>query len=71
MTGAIELQQDDGSRSILGIGPGSDEGIEKLAGNTLGDPKRRLEDSSQECRRLLDWREWFKPKFEKWREPLL
>ncbi|RWW75315.1 hypothetical protein BHE74_00016669 [Ensete ventricosum] len=47
----MELQPDDGLRSSLGIGPGSDdaveprrefarrfaEGIEKLAGNTLGD----------------------------------
>ncbi|RWW75367.1 hypothetical protein BHE74_00016617, partial [Ensete ventricosum] len=51
MTGAMELQLDDGRRSSLGIGLGSDdvvgfhrefarrfvEGIEKLAGNTLGD----------------------------------
>ncbi|RRT76360.1 hypothetical protein B296_00007830 [Ensete ventricosum] len=51
MKGAIELQPDDGPRSSLGIGPGSDdameprqefarrfvEGIGKLAGNTLGD----------------------------------
>ncbi|RRT31995.1 hypothetical protein B296_00057367 [Ensete ventricosum] len=50
-TGAIELQPDDGPRSSLGIGPGSDdamgprrefarrfvEEIEKLAGNTPGD----------------------------------
>ncbi|RWV91472.1 hypothetical protein BHE74_00035845 [Ensete ventricosum] len=51
MTGAIELQPDDGPRSSLGIGPGSNdvvrprrefsrrftEGIGKLAGNTSGD----------------------------------
>ncbi|RRT35643.1 hypothetical protein B296_00032622 [Ensete ventricosum] len=55
MTGAIELQPDDGPRSSLGIGPGSDdamgprqefarrftEGIRKLAGNTLGDRRKK------------------------------
>ncbi|RZR81453.1 hypothetical protein BHM03_00007679 [Ensete ventricosum] len=51
MTGSIELQPDNGPRSSLGIGPGSDdvvgsrrefvrrfvEGIGKLAGNMKGD----------------------------------
>ncbi|RZR98462.1 hypothetical protein BHM03_00027823 [Ensete ventricosum] len=51
----MELQLDDGSRSSLGIGPGSDdavephqeftrrfaEGIGKLAGNTLGDRQKK------------------------------
>ncbi|RRT60275.1 hypothetical protein B296_00012875, partial [Ensete ventricosum] len=71
MTGAMELQLDDGPRSSLSIGPGFErcsgispkfarrfaEGIEKLAGNTLGDRGRRLEDSPQEYRRLPNWRE--------------
>ncbi|RWV95480.1 hypothetical protein GW17_00041891 [Ensete ventricosum] len=52
---AIELQPDDGPRSSLGIGPGSDdavgprqefarrftEGIGKLARNTLGDHRKK------------------------------
>ncbi|RWW71730.1 hypothetical protein BHE74_00020496 [Ensete ventricosum] len=55
MTGALELQPDDGPRSNLGIGPilndvvGSHwefarrfiEGIGKLAGNTLGDRQKK------------------------------
>ncbi|RRT50159.1 hypothetical protein B296_00032303 [Ensete ventricosum] len=55
MTRAIELQPDDGPRSSLGIGPGSDdavgfrrefarrfaEGIGKLAGNTPGDHRKK------------------------------
>ncbi|RWW10725.1 hypothetical protein GW17_00025719 [Ensete ventricosum] len=50
----MELQPDDGPRSSLGIGPGSDdvvgprrefvrrfvEGIRKLAGNMLGDHQK-------------------------------
>ncbi|RRT35046.1 hypothetical protein B296_00053200 [Ensete ventricosum] len=71
MTGAIELQSDDGPRSSLGIGPGSDD-VVRSRRSSLGDlPKGlgssletckeiagiRPEDSSQECRRLLDWRE--------------
>ncbi|RWW14611.1 hypothetical protein GW17_00021605 [Ensete ventricosum] len=55
MTGAMELQPDDGKRSSLGIEPGSDdamgsrwefarrftEGIGKLARNTLGDHRKK------------------------------
>ncbi|RWV91396.1 hypothetical protein GW17_00046318 [Ensete ventricosum] len=51
----MKLQPDDGPRSSLGIGPGSDdvvrprrefarrfiEGIKKLAGNTLGDRQKK------------------------------
>ncbi|RWW40072.1 hypothetical protein BHE74_00054534 [Ensete ventricosum] len=55
MIGAMELQPDDGQRSSLGIGPGSDdavgsrwefarkftEGIGKLARNMLGDRRKK------------------------------
>ncbi|RWW45183.1 hypothetical protein BHE74_00048993, partial [Ensete ventricosum] len=55
MIGAIELQPDDGPRSSLGIGLGSDdavghrweftrrfaEGIGKLTGNTRGDHRKK------------------------------
>ncbi|RRT49036.1 hypothetical protein B296_00052662 [Ensete ventricosum] len=55
MIGAMELQPDDGLRSSLGIGPGSDdvvgsrrsslerfvEGIGKLTGNTPGDRRKK------------------------------
>ncbi|RWV79987.1 hypothetical protein GW17_00058802, partial [Ensete ventricosum] len=55
MTGAMKLQPDDGPRSSLGIGSGSDDvvgsrrefarritkGIEKLAGNTPGDRRKK------------------------------
>ncbi|RWV79511.1 hypothetical protein BHE74_00057071 [Ensete ventricosum] len=55
MTGAIELQPDDGPRSSLSIGPGFRrysgispefarrfaEGIRKLTGNTPGDRRRK------------------------------
>ncbi|RWW40676.1 hypothetical protein BHE74_00053887, partial [Ensete ventricosum] len=80
----MKLQPDDGPRSSLGIGPGSDDAVgsrrsslgdsSKGSGSSLGTRReiagRRPEDSPQECRRLSDWRE-FKPEFEKWREPLL
>ncbi|RZS20859.1 hypothetical protein BHM03_00053416 [Ensete ventricosum] len=55
MTGAMELQPDNGPRSSLGIGPSSDDavehhrefarrfakGIEKLAGNMLGNRRKK------------------------------
>ncbi|RRT42114.1 hypothetical protein B296_00023087 [Ensete ventricosum] len=55
MTGAMELQPDNGTRSSLGIGPSSDDtvephrefarrftkGIEKLAGNMLGNHRKK------------------------------
>ncbi|RWW41597.1 hypothetical protein BHE74_00052906, partial [Ensete ventricosum] len=54
MTGAMELQPDDGPRSSLGIGSGLDDAVEprqefarrfterigKLAGNTPGDRRK-------------------------------
>ncbi|RWV90118.1 hypothetical protein GW17_00047701 [Ensete ventricosum] len=57
MTGAIELQSDNGPKSSLGIGPGSDDvvgphrefarrfakGIGKLAGNTQRDRQKKTE----------------------------
>ncbi|RWV88056.1 hypothetical protein GW17_00049886 [Ensete ventricosum] len=57
MTEAVELQPNDGPRSSLSIGPGSDdtvgsrwefarrfaEGIGKLAGNTSGDHWKKTE----------------------------
>ncbi|RRT58440.1 hypothetical protein GW17_00060205 [Ensete ventricosum] len=73
----MELQPDDRPRSSLGIGPGSDDAVgscrsslgysPKGSGSLLGTPqaiaRRRLEDSSQECRRLPDWWEvWSSPK---------
>ncbi|RRT34972.1 hypothetical protein B296_00058615 [Ensete ventricosum] len=56
MTGAMELQLDDGPRSSLSIGPGFrqcsgispkfarrfTEGIEKLAGNMPGDHRKKI-----------------------------
>ncbi|RZR91913.1 hypothetical protein BHM03_00020093 [Ensete ventricosum] len=69
MTGAMELQPNDGPRSTLGIRPGSDnavescrefamrfaEGIGNLARNTSGD---RLSEEDhrtpQGCRRIPD-----------------
>ncbi|RWV86710.1 hypothetical protein GW17_00051362 [Ensete ventricosum] len=71
MTGAMKLKPDDGPRSSLGIGPGSDDAVGSRR-SSLGDsPKgsgssletcqeivgRRPEDSPQEYRRLPDWRE--------------
>ncbi|RRT34554.1 hypothetical protein B296_00041904 [Ensete ventricosum] len=67
----LKLQSDDGPRSSLGIGPGSDDAVgscrsslgdlPKGSGSSLGTRReivgRRPEDSPQECRRLLDWRE--------------
>ncbi|RWV85495.1 hypothetical protein GW17_00052710 [Ensete ventricosum] len=55
MTEAMELQPDDGPRSSLSIGPGSDDAVEprrefvrrfaerirKLAGNTPGDHRKK------------------------------
>ncbi|RWV93988.1 hypothetical protein GW17_00043514, partial [Ensete ventricosum] len=70
MTGAMKLQPDDGPRSSLGIGPGLDDAVGSHR-RSLGDsPKgsrssmgtrreiagRRPQDSTQECRRLPDWR---------------
>ncbi|RRT76443.1 hypothetical protein B296_00016435 [Ensete ventricosum] len=68
MTGAMELQPDDGPKSSLGIGSGLDDAVgscrsslgdsPKGSGSSLGThreiARRRLEDSSQEYR-LLDW----------------
>ncbi|RWV92225.1 hypothetical protein GW17_00045417 [Ensete ventricosum] len=68
MTGAMELQPDDGLRSSLGIRPGSDdevrpcrkftrrfiEGIRKLAWNTPGDHRKK---TRRLCRKLSDWRD--------------
>ncbi|RZS14209.1 hypothetical protein BHM03_00045876 [Ensete ventricosum] len=65
----MELQPDDGLRSSLGIGPGSDDAVgshrsslgdsSKGSGSSLGTRReitgRRPEDSPQECRRLPDW----------------
>ncbi|RRT45171.1 hypothetical protein B296_00037583 [Ensete ventricosum] len=66
-----KLQPDDGLRSSLGIGPDLDDEVRSRR-SSLGDsPKgsgsslrthweitrRRSEDSSQECRRLLDWQD--------------
>ncbi|RRT54785.1 hypothetical protein B296_00032555 [Ensete ventricosum] len=74
MTGAMKLQSDDGPRSSLSIGPGSHDAMGSRR-SSLGDlPKgsgsspgtlreiagRRSEDSSQECRRLPDRREYFR-----------
>ncbi|RRT43977.1 hypothetical protein B296_00045208 [Ensete ventricosum] len=67
----MELQQDDGPRSSVGIGSGSDDAVRsrqsslgdssKGSGNSLGTRReiagRRPENSVQECRRLPDWRE--------------
>ncbi|RWV89824.1 hypothetical protein GW17_00048010 [Ensete ventricosum] len=69
----MELQPDDGPRSSLGIGPGSDDAVgsrrsllgdsPKGSGSSLGThreiARRRSKDSPQECRRLPDWREYF------------
>ncbi|RRT34851.1 hypothetical protein B296_00025147 [Ensete ventricosum] len=55
MKGAMELQPDDGPRSSLGLGPGSDDAVEhrrefakrfaewirKLAGNMSGDRQKK------------------------------
>ncbi|RWV90767.1 hypothetical protein BHE74_00040542 [Ensete ventricosum] len=93
MIGAMKLQPDDGPRSILGIGPGSDDVVgsrrrslgdsPKGLGSSLGDHWKktgRLTARMAEATRLvgveLNWltKELvnirFKPKFEKWREPL-
>ncbi|RWW06554.1 hypothetical protein BHE74_00023936 [Ensete ventricosum] len=67
----MKLQPDNGPRSSLGIGPGSDDAMgshrsslgdsPKGSGSSLGTHReiagRRPEDSLQECRRLPDWRE--------------
>ncbi|RWW24681.1 hypothetical protein GW17_00011014 [Ensete ventricosum] len=67
----MELQQDDGPRSSVGIGSGSDDAVRsrrsslgdssKGSGNSLGTRweivGRRPENSPQECRRLPDWRD--------------
>ncbi|RRT31308.1 hypothetical protein B296_00050139, partial [Ensete ventricosum] len=69
MTGAMELQSDDGPRSSLGIGPGSDDavgsrrsslgdsskGLERSLGTCPEIAERKSEDSPQECQRLSDW----------------
>ncbi|RRT61268.1 hypothetical protein B296_00010646 [Ensete ventricosum] len=71
MTEAMELQPDNGPRSSLGIRLGSDNVVGshrsslgdslKGSGSSLGTcreiTEKRPEDSSQECRRLLDLRE--------------
>ncbi|RWW02385.1 hypothetical protein BHE74_00041622 [Ensete ventricosum] len=70
MIGSMELQPDNGPRSSLDIGPGSDdavgscrefvrrfaEGIGKLAGNMKEDHREKPEDLPQECQRLPNWR---------------
>ncbi|RRT72187.1 hypothetical protein B296_00014394 [Ensete ventricosum] len=73
----MKLQPDDGPRSSLGIGRGSDDVVgsnrsllrdsSKGLGSSLGTRRKitesRPEDSPQECRRLPDWREvWSSPK---------
>ncbi|RZS28125.1 hypothetical protein BHM03_00061688, partial [Ensete ventricosum] len=69
MAGSMKLPPDDGPRNSLSIGPSSDdvvgsrrkfvrrfaEGIGKLAGNTKGDHRERLEDLPQDCQRLLEY----------------
>ncbi|RZS11703.1 hypothetical protein BHM03_00043060 [Ensete ventricosum] len=71
MTKAMKLQLDDGPRSSLGIGPGSDDVVgshrsslgdsPKGSGSLLGTRReivgRRPEDSPQECQRLPDWQD--------------
>ncbi|RWV78304.1 hypothetical protein GW17_00060744 [Ensete ventricosum] len=74
MTGAIELQPDDGPRLSLDIGPGSDDVVGSHR-SSLGDSSkelgsllrthweiagRRPEDSPPECRRLPDLQEYFR-----------
>ncbi|RRT46506.1 hypothetical protein B296_00014378, partial [Ensete ventricosum] len=69
MTGAMELQPDDGLRSSLGTRPGLNDVVgsrqsslgdsPKGSGSSLGTRReiagRRPKDSPQECRRLSDW----------------
>ncbi|RWV92039.1 hypothetical protein GW17_00045630 [Ensete ventricosum] len=71
MVGAMELQPDDGPRSSLSIGPGSDDvvgsrrsslgDLPKGSGSSLGTQReiteRRPDDLPQECRRLPNWQE--------------
>ncbi|RRT47475.1 hypothetical protein B296_00044377 [Ensete ventricosum] len=68
---AEKLTGNDGPRSSLGIGPGSDDAVgsrrsslgdsTKGTGSSLGTRReiagRRPEDSPQECQRLPNWRE--------------